>query len=116
MHPFGDWRETHSVVASKVLGGSLRRKRNLPTVDTTTVILLFTDIQGSTSRWERDRSAMGAAVRRHDELMSAAIAASRGRVFKTVAINSAHLLHRLGLNRSSSPGTAGFGGRGLERR
>ncbi len=53
-------------------------------MDTTTVILLFTDIQGSTTRWERDRSAMGAAVRRHDELMSAAIAASRGRVFKTV--------------------------------
>jgi predicted ATPase/class 3 adenylate cyclase len=53
-------------------------------VDTTTVVLLFTDIQGSTTRWERDRSAMAAAVRRHDELMKAAITVSRGRVFKTM--------------------------------
>ncbi|MGZ3551993.1 MAG: adenylate/guanylate cyclase domain-containing protein [Vulcanimicrobiaceae bacterium] len=49
-----------------------------------TVVFLFTDIQGSTTRWERDRDAMAAAVRRHDELMNAAIAASRGRVFKTM--------------------------------
>jgi predicted ATPase/class 3 adenylate cyclase len=53
-------------------------------VDTTTVILLFTDIQGSTTRWERDRDAMATAVRRHDALMKTAIEAARGRVFKTV--------------------------------
>jgi predicted ATPase/class 3 adenylate cyclase len=64
---------------------SLRRDANdFPTVDTTTVILLFTDIQGSTTRWERDRDAMASAVRRHDELMRAAISAARGRVFKTM--------------------------------
>ena len=53
-------------------------------MDSVTVIFLFTDIEGSTARWERDREAIAAAVRRHDELMHAAIAASRGRVFKTI--------------------------------
>jgi predicted ATPase/class 3 adenylate cyclase len=53
-------------------------------VDNTTVILLFTDIQGSTTRWERDRNAMAAALRRHDVLMRDAISGSRGRVFKTM--------------------------------
>ncbi len=53
-------------------------------MDTITAILLFTDIQGSTTRWERDRDAMAAALRRHDELMRAAIVASHGQVFKTM--------------------------------
>jgi class 3 adenylate cyclase len=30
-----------------------------------TVTFLFTDIEGSTARWERDRQAMAAAVERH---------------------------------------------------
>ena len=30
-----------------------------------TVTFLFTDIEGSTERWERDRPAMAAAVERH---------------------------------------------------
>ena len=52
---------------------------------TGTVTFLFTDIEGSTRRWERDRNAMSAALARHDALMRARIAA-RGRVyvFKTV--------------------------------
>lgn len=45
---------------------------------------LFTDIEGSTQRWERDDAAMAEAVRRHDELMRAAIERWNGRVFKTV--------------------------------
>lgn len=51
---------------------------------TGTVTFAFTDIEGSTARWERDRAAMQTAVRRHDELMRAAIAAHDGVVFKTV--------------------------------
>ena len=51
--------------------------------DSATVIFLFTDIAGSTARWERNGKAMGEAVRRHDALMNAAISAHRGRVFKT---------------------------------
>jgi len=34
-----------------------------------TVTFAFTDIEGSTQRWERDREAMENAVRRHDSLM-----------------------------------------------
>ena len=33
----------------------------------------FTDIEGSTARWERDRPAMTGAVRRHDAIVRAAI-------------------------------------------
>ena len=37
-----------------------------------TVTFLFTDIEGSTQRWERNRAAMQAAVRRHETLVRAA--------------------------------------------
>jgi len=55
--------------------------RALPTG---TVTFTFTDIEGSTERWERDRAAMQGAVRRHDELVRSAIANCRGHVFKTI--------------------------------
>jgi class 3 adenylate cyclase len=49
-----------------------------------TVTFAFTDIEGSSARWERDRPAMQAAVRRHDALVRAAIAQNAGYVFKTI--------------------------------
>ena len=49
-----------------------------------TVTLLFTDIEGSTQHWERQRNAMPAALRRHDELLRTAAEAYGGYVFKTV--------------------------------
>ncbi len=51
---------------------------------TGTVTFLFTDIEGSTERWERDPGAMAAALRRHDALMREAIEAHGGYVFKIV--------------------------------
>jgi class 3 adenylate cyclase len=48
------------------------------------VTFAFTDIVGSTQRWERDRVAMQAALRRHDELIRSAIAERGGHVFKTI--------------------------------
>ncbi|HEY6449143.1 MAG TPA: adenylate/guanylate cyclase domain-containing protein, partial [Candidatus Cybelea sp.] len=51
---------------------------------TGTVTFLFSDIEGSTQRWDRDRAAMQDAVRRHDALMQTAIAAHDGFVFKTI--------------------------------
>ncbi len=45
---------------------------------------LFTDIEGSTRLWERDRLAMQRALERHDALLRAAIEGRGGRVFKTV--------------------------------
>ena len=49
-----------------------------------TVTFLFTDIEGSTQLWERDRTAMAAAVERHFQLLRAAIEAHGGVLFKTV--------------------------------
>ena len=48
------------------------------------VTFVFTDIEGSTQRWDRDRAAMESAVRRHDELIRAAMTDHGGHVFKTV--------------------------------
>jgi len=44
----------------------------------------FTDIEGSTARWERDRAAMQDAVRRHDAILRTAITEHGGHVFKTI--------------------------------
>src|SRR5687767_8097980 len=49
-----------------------------------TVTFLFTDIEGSTALWERDRQAMASAVARHITLLHDAIAAHGGVHFKTV--------------------------------
>ena len=49
-----------------------------------TVTFLFTDIEGSTALWERDRSAMAIAVERHLALLDEAITVHRGVHFKTV--------------------------------
>src|ERR1700680_2603372 len=51
---------------------------------TGTVTFLFSDIEGSTQRWESNRPAMDAAVKRHDALMRSAIEQHNGFVFKTV--------------------------------
>jgi class 3 adenylate cyclase len=47
-----------------------------------TVTFLFTDIEGSTRRWENDPDAMRAALVAHDEVLSGAIDAHRGWLFK----------------------------------
>src|SRR5690242_5134140 len=49
-----------------------------------TVTFLFTDIEGSTALWERDRQAMGRAVERHFHLVRAAIEVHGGVPFKTI--------------------------------
>jgi len=54
------------------------------TIPSGTVTFVFTDIEGSTVRWDRDRPAMQDAVKRHDAIMRATIAAHAGHVFKTI--------------------------------
>jgi class 3 adenylate cyclase len=49
-----------------------------------TVTFLFTDIEGSTTLWERDRQAMAVVVARHLALLDVAISAQGGVHFKTV--------------------------------
>jgi predicted ATPase/class 3 adenylate cyclase len=55
-----------------------------PAVPTGTVTFVFSDIEGSTVRWDSHRDAMQAAVRKHDELMRRAIADHNGWTFKTI--------------------------------
>ena len=49
-----------------------------------TVTFLFTDIEGSTALWERDRTAMRAAAAQHLVILRDAIAIHGGIAFKTV--------------------------------
>ncbi|MCB9176977.1 MAG: SUMF1/EgtB/PvdO family nonheme iron enzyme [Caldilineae bacterium] len=56
----------------------------MPPLPSGTVTFLFTDIEGSTERWDRFPDAMRAALERHDALLRAAVEAHGGQVFKTV--------------------------------
>src|SRR4051794_13337481 len=49
-----------------------------------TVTFLFTDIEGSTALWERDRAAMREAVARHLTILHGLIAAHHGVLYKTI--------------------------------
>lgn len=53
-------------------------------VSSADVTLLFSDIEGSTARWKMYPDAMPDHLRKHDELMRAAIERHGGAVFKTV--------------------------------
>ena len=55
----------------------------MPEFPSGTVAFLFTDIEGSTKRWERDSAAMWTAVERHFALLADAISAQNGVLFKT---------------------------------
>ncbi len=81
-----------------------------------TLTFLFTDIEGSTQRWGRDRDAMAAALRRHDALMRRAIAAHGGEIFKTVgdafcAVFATAPARRGGARRAARAGRRRFLGR-----
>ena len=51
---------------------------------TGTVTFLFTDIEGSTRRWEQQPELMRVALARHDALLRQAISERHGVVFKTI--------------------------------
>ena len=56
----------------------------MPDLPSGTVTFLFTDIEGSTALWERDRRRWRLAVERHLALLDEAITVHRGVHFKTV--------------------------------
>ncbi len=58
-----------------------REKLGLPSG---TVAFLFTDIEGSTVRWDRDPTAMRQAVQQHDLLLKTIITEGNGYVFKAL--------------------------------
>src|SRR4051812_36306073 len=49
-----------------------------------TVTFLFTDIEGSTKRWEAYPQQMRAALPKHDAILRSSIEAAGGYVFKTI--------------------------------
>src|SRR4030095_5975417 len=49
-----------------------------------TLAFLFTDIEGSTRLWERQKEAMAQDLARHDVLLRAEVERAGGHVFKTV--------------------------------
>src|SRR4051794_38835517 len=56
----------------------------MPLMPTGEVTLLFTDIEGSTRRWEASPTAMAIALARHDGVLRRAIESHGGAVFKTI--------------------------------
>ncbi len=58
--------------------------RDSKTIPPHAVTFLFTDIEGSTKRWEHLPQAMAVALRRHDAILNGAIESQGGIVFKTV--------------------------------
>ncbi len=56
----------------------------MPFLPTGTITFLFTDIEGSTTRWEHHEQVMQQTLARHDELLSRTITSYGGHVFKTV--------------------------------
>jgi class 3 adenylate cyclase len=65
-------------------GGAKEKPQKPVPLPTGTVTFLFTDIEGSTQRWEQHREDMKAAVARHEQLMTSAIRQHGGYVFKTL--------------------------------
>ena len=53
-----------------------------PAAPSGVVTFLFTDVEGSTRRWEADVDAMRAALAAHDEVLRSAIEAHGGWLFK----------------------------------
>src|SRR5262245_3123093 len=66
------------------VGGFIPSAAPAPSLPTGTITFLFTDIEGSTSRWEQHPQAMRLALAQHDRLLRETIAAHAGVVFKMV--------------------------------
>ena len=47
-----------------------------------TVTFVFSDIEGSTQKWEKRRESMAAAVAEHENIVRSAIESNSGTVFK----------------------------------
>jgi predicted ATPase/class 3 adenylate cyclase len=58
--------------------------RDVSPLPSGTAAFLFTDIEGSTQRWDRYPDHMKAAVGRHDEILRSVMSTHDGHVFKTV--------------------------------
>ncbi|HET9344026.1 MAG TPA: adenylate/guanylate cyclase domain-containing protein [Candidatus Eremiobacteraceae bacterium] len=61
-----------------------RQAQGSVAMPTGTVTFLFSDIEGSTQRWERHQDAMRTAVARHEQIVNEAVTRHGGFVFKTL--------------------------------
>src|SRR3954468_8433462 len=77
------WRRYHDREACPLTSGR-RQGESMAGLPSGTVTFLFTDIEGSTTRWEHQPEAMRVALARHDALIRAAIAEHDGQVVKTM--------------------------------
>src|SRR5579883_2851245 len=68
----------HSIYPTPASGGDA-----MPELPTGTITFLFTDIEGSTVRWEHFPEEMRVALVRHDEIMRACLERHGGVIFKT---------------------------------
>jgi len=62
---------------------AVEREPDSPPLPTGTVTFLFTDIEGSTAKWERDPEAMTVALAAHNRILRGAIDGNSGAVFET---------------------------------
>ena len=82
------------------------------------VTFLFTDVEGSTRRWEVDADGMRAALAAHDKMLRTAIKAHEGFVFKhtgdgvCAAFSSPKYAGRCRRSRTAPAGVAGADGVG----
>lgn len=76
--------QDHAESAITTLPFHNRAGNALPAPPTGTVTFLFTDIQGSTSLWERDSQVMQRAFARQETLVREAMAAHGGYVYKMI--------------------------------
>ncbi|MDQ3941883.1 MAG: protein kinase, partial [Actinomycetota bacterium] len=76
--------EGHALEAKGAGNEEIASRKQVPDPPTGTVTFLFTDIEGSTSMWEKYPARMEAALARHDQILRSNIEANRGYVFKTV--------------------------------
>src|SRR6266436_2308578 len=80
-----DWTHIEQQALSRRrIPGCETRRLPMPDLPTGTVTFLFTDIEGSTTRWEHHPEAMRTALARHDALLRSVITSQGGSVFKMV--------------------------------
>lgn len=74
----------HTSRARGVSNKEIVRREQVANPPTGTVTFLFTDIEGSTSMWEKNPVQMQADLARHDQILRSNIEGNGGYVFKTV--------------------------------
>jgi class 3 adenylate cyclase len=76
--------EGHTLGARGASNEETSGRKQAANPPTGTITFLFTDIEGSTSMWEKDPARMQHALARHDQILRSTVEAHEGYVFKTI--------------------------------